>query len=363
MTDTGLSHAAPPQIFSRATVSSIHRGIFLCELPLAAWAVLSYGLPALLTISVALLATLGTSIALTRLAKRPARDVFPLLASGMTLALLLPPSASVFAVALGAAAGLVAAETMFGGRSGQWMSTPVVGVLLVLLLGGAGNSAFLGSNLAGGAWQALPGDSQVPIAEQLVSIRGGAAASTNPAELVRSSGLGAAQVDQAVTSFLNSRLLNPAGANLPGGYFAAFGGLGTELLGNSSLLLVLLCSLPLIERRLVHANVSFWFLGTYSLAILVFAGLPVGQGLGQGNILFHLLFGGPLFCAFFVSADLGTAPWSTRGQIVFGLLLGLLSVALRLGGAGIYAPLFATAALQPLVPIIRGGYRARKAAG
>ena len=88
MTDTGLSHAAPPQIFSRATVSSIHRGIFLCELPLAAWAVLSYGLPALLTISVALLATLGTSIALTRLAKRPARDVFPLLASGMTLALL-----------------------------------------------------------------------------------------------------------------------------------------------------------------------------------------------------------------------------------------------------------------------------------
>ncbi|MDY6122534.1 MAG: RnfABCDGE type electron transport complex subunit D [Porphyromonas sp.] len=68
--------------------------------------------------------------------------------------------------------------------------------------------------------------------------------------------------------------------------------------------------------------------------------------------LFHLLTGGMLLGAIFMATDYVTSPMSKRGQILYGCLIGFLTVAIRLFGAYPEGMSFAILIMNGFTPLI-----------
>jgi len=83
-------------------------------------------------------------------------------------------------------------------------------------------------------------------------------------------------------------------------------------------------------RRVLHWQAGAGMLGALLLAAALF---DDGSSASPGPPLLHLLGGGTLFAACFVLTEPHGAPRSARGRLWFGALVGVLSFALRQGGA------------------------------
>ena len=72
-------------------------------------------------------------------------------------------------------------------------------------------------------------------------------------------------------------------------------------------------------------------LATLSILSLVF--FDGGSSESLGSPLFHLFTGATMMGAFFIVTDPVTSPDSQRGQIIFGIGVGLLTFIIRVTGA------------------------------
>jgi len=109
--------------------------------------------------------------------------------------------------------------------------------------------------------------------------------------------------------------------------FGSLGGAGAEwinavFLGGGIVLLLL---------RLGAWRVSAGML--LGMAFVAAAGYDSGSSASSGSPTYHLFTGGTMLAAFFVVTDPVTHPASARGQWLFGLLVGSLTVLIRIFGS------------------------------
>jgi electron transport complex protein RnfD len=127
-------------------------------------------------------------------------------------------------------------------------------------------------------------------------------------------------------------------------YRALFlGNIGGSI-GETSKLFILLGAALLLILRLIDWRAPLAFIG--SVAIITFA-------LGQDPVL-HVLSGGLMFAAFFMTTDYVTSPITTGGRIIFGLGAGILTILFRMTGfkgmpEGITIALLTMNALTPVI--------------
>jgi electron transport complex protein RnfD len=69
------------------------------------------------------------------------------------------------------------------------------------------------------------------------------------------------------------------------------------------------------------------------ITLIAAAGYDSGSSASFGSPTYHLFTGGTMLAAFFVVTDPVTHPASTRGQWLFGLLVGALTVLIRVFGS------------------------------
>lgn len=69
------------------------------------------------------------------------------------------------------------------------------------------------------------------------------------------------------------------------------------------------------------------------MTLIAAAGYDSGSSASFGSPTYHLFTGGTMLAAFFVVTDPVTHPASTRGQWLFGLLVGALTVLIRVFGS------------------------------
>jgi electron transport complex protein RnfD len=69
------------------------------------------------------------------------------------------------------------------------------------------------------------------------------------------------------------------------------------------------------------------------IVIVAAAGYDSGSSASSGSPSYHLFTGGTMLAAFFVVTDPVTHPASARGQWLFGLLVGSLTVLIRIFGS------------------------------
>jgi electron transport complex protein RnfD len=132
-------------------------------------------------------------------------------------------------------------------------------------------------------------------------------------------------------------------------YQDLFLGLRNGCLGETSVVLLVLGGLVLIYKRYIDWVIPVCMIGTVGILTWMFGG---SNGLFSGDALFHMMAGGLIIGAFFMATDYVTAPITRKGQVIFAVGAGLITVLIRLLGGypeGVCYSILLMNALTPLI--------------
>ncbi len=138
--------------------------------------------------------------------------------------------------------------------------------------------------------------------------------------------------------------------------FGSKGDLYTNLLtgntagsiGETSAVLLLFGGAVLLLKRYITWHIPFSFMATVAVLAWAFG----GETLFTGDPVIHLLSGGLILGAFFMATDYVTCPTIRKGQIIFGIGCGAITMLIRLKGGFPEGVMFAILLMNCFAPII-----------
>jgi electron transport complex protein RnfD len=120
-------------------------------------------------------------------------------------------------------------------------------------------------------------------------------------------------------------------------------------LGEVSAILLLLGLVYMLFKKVVTWHIPFTIIAT----IAVFTGILWMSNPEQyADPLFHLLTGGVMLGALFMATDMVTSPMTPKGQIIYAIGIGLITVAIRTWGAYPEGISFAILIMNAFTPLI-----------
>jgi len=119
-------------------------------------------------------------------------------------------------------------------------------------------------------------------------------------------------------------------------------------IGEVSALAILIGAAYLVVRKVISLRIPLTYLGTFLLFVLIFG----GHGIDFSYLGAQLFGGGLMLGAFFMATDYVTSPITPNGQLIFGVLLGILTGIFRIFGASSEGVSYAIIFCNMLVPLI-----------
>lgn len=119
-------------------------------------------------------------------------------------------------------------------------------------------------------------------------------------------------------------------------------------IGETSVIAIMIGAIILLGKGIIDLRIP----GTYLVTFVIFIVMFGGHGLDINFITAHLCGGGLMLGAWFMATDYVTAPITKRGQIVYGILLGVLTGLFRLFGGSAEGVSYAIIISNLLVPLI-----------
>lgn len=120
-------------------------------------------------------------------------------------------------------------------------------------------------------------------------------------------------------------------------------------LGETSALALLLGAAYLFYRGYIDWRIPGSYLGTVAVVGGFFWLLGTDK---YPDPIFHMLAGGLMLGAFFMATDPVTSPITTRGQIIFGIGAGVLTVVIRLWGGFTEGVMYSILFMNAITPLI-----------
>ena len=117
-------------------------------------------------------------------------------------------------------------------------------------------------------------------------------------------------------------------------------------IGEVSVIALLIGAAYLLYKKVITITIPATYIATFAVFVFVFGGFDVNFTLA------HLCGGGLIFGAFFMATDYVTSPITPKGQILFGILLGVLTGLFRLFGGSAEGVSYAIIISNLLVPLI-----------
>ena len=132
-------------------------------------------------------------------------------------------------------------------------------------------------------------------------------------------------------------------------YLDLFLGAHGGCIGETSVLAVLVGGLYLIYRGHVYWQNPASYIVSTALLTWAFSGT---EGLFTGDWLYHVLAGGLLLGAFFMSTDMVTCPMTVRGQVIFGIGCGFFTWLIRWKGGPAEGASYGILLMNAATPLI-----------
>ncbi len=124
--------------------------------------------------------------------------------------------------------------------------------------------------------------------------------------------------------------------------------------GEVSVFALLIGAIYLLATRVITWHIPVSFL----LSAFLFAGvLHLVDPTIYVNPAFHLVTGGMVLGAFFMATDMVTSPTSVKGQILFGVGCGVITILIRVFGAYPEGVSFAILLMNAVTPLINRGFK------
>jgi electron transport complex protein RnfD len=136
-------------------------------------------------------------------------------------------------------------------------------------------------------------------------------------------------------------------------YTQLFVGHRAGSIGETSVIALLIGAAFLLYRGYISWHIPVSFLGTAAVIAWIFGGLSgKGGAWFAGDPIVHLLSGGIILGAFFMATDYVTCPSVKKGQILFGIGCGFLTMLIRLKGGYPEGVMFAILIMNCFSPLI-----------
>ena len=318
-----------PHMKSTLSLPQIMRHVVYALIPICLFAVYQFGISALALIIVVTSACLLTELLFNKLSKNGSahkknslRD-YSALITGLLLALTLPPG---FPLWMGAIAGFIAiamGKTLFGGIGFNLFNPALLGRAFVQAAFPVAITSWTPGGLDGRFTQFIPSSLTFPFA--IPASMDGLTGAT-PLALHKF---------EATTTPVSD----------------LFFGFSNGSLGETSSLLILICAAYLIVRGIMGWRIPLAII----LSTTFISGIFFLLDTAYPSPLFMLTSGGLMLGALFMATDPVSAPVTPMGMWIFGLLIGAMTIMIRLFGGlpeGImYAILFANASV-PLIEAV-----------
>lgn len=290
-----------PHLHTEEDTRSIMLDVIIAMLPALAIAVFTFGWRSLSITVVAVLASVLAEYVCQRILKRP-NSIGDLSAvvTGMLLAFNLPVSVPLWMPALGAVFAIVVAKCLFGGIGKNFINPALAG------------RAFLMASFSGMMNRFVAPQAETTSLPVFSNVSADVVSSATPLTQMRQLAQGSVPSEPLAT-FRDLFMGNIGGC-----------------LGEVSACALIIGGLYLLYRRVITPRIPLAYLGTVAVLTFLF---PQGNMDGLEWMLMHLLSGGLLLGAIFMATDYTTTPVTPKGQIIFGIGCGLLTVLIRYFGS------------------------------
>ena len=293
-----LHVSSSPHVRDTVTTKNIMYDVLIAMIPAAAFGVYQFGFNALLVIILTMAACVLSEYIFEKAMKRPITIADgSALVTGMILALNMPPEIPVWVPVLGGVFAIIVVKQLYGGL-GQNFMNPALAARCFLLISFAGMmNDFSSANL---------GFDSVSGATPLAMLRSGET------------------VDLAALVI----------GRIPG------------TIGEVSVLALLIGAVYMLVKKVISPRIPLIYIGTAAVFLFLFGGFD------PYYVICEVCSGGLIFGAFFMATDYVTSPITPKGQIVYGVILGLLTGIFRLWGASPEGVSYAIILSNLLVPMI-----------
>lgn len=291
-----LNVSASPHIRRKTSSSDIMFDVILALMPASLYGVYQFGLNAFLIIITSIATCVLTEYVYEKLMKKPiTTGDYSAFLTGLLLALNLPSTVPLWMPIIGSVFAIIVVKQLYGGL-GQNFMNPALAARCFLLISFTGRMTDFAVDGVSGA---------------------------TPLAMLKETGK---TVD--LTSLFVGNIM------------------GT--IGETSAIALLIGAVYLLVKKIISIRTPLTYIGTFLVFLILFG----GQGFDITYLLSHLFGGGLILGAFFMATDYVTSPITSKGQIVYGVVLGLFTGIFRVFGGSAEGVSYAIILCNLLVPLI-----------
>ncbi|MDP2924595.1 MAG: RnfABCDGE type electron transport complex subunit D [Candidatus Omnitrophota bacterium] len=301
-----------PHLHTKESAEKIMWMVFISLIPAGIAGTLIFGMRALWVILLGVISAVGTEAILQFLTKRKitVSDGSAAL-TGLLLAYNLPSSASWWLPVIGSFFAISIGKQVFGGLGQNIFNPALVGRVFLMA-----------------SWPKHMTTFSQPLGKGI--------------SLIKSFNC------DAVTAATPLTLIKEAKPITNISYLDLFLGKHGGCIGEVCILALLIGALFLLLKKYISWHIPITYIATTALLTWVFG----RSGLFSGDWLFHILSGGLILGAFFMATDYVTSPLTRKGQCIFGICCGILTVVIRLWGGYPEGVSYAILIMNAATPII-----------
>ena len=281
-----------PHIRGSETTRSIMLDVIIAMCPALIWAIIYFGVEALLLTAVSVIGCVVFEGLYRKLMHKPQSiDDLSAVVTGMLLAFVCPATTPLWMILIGDFFAIIVVKQLFGGIGKNFLNPALAGRAFLFF-----------------SWTATMTSWAVPKALGGVSVAADAVTMATPLSLLKEGSDIAAQGYDYLDMFLGF---------MPGS------------IGEISALALLIGGAYLLIRKVINWRIPVAFIGTVAVLTFIF---PRNGYANLDWMLYNLLSGGLLLGAFFMATDYSSSPVTLNGQLLFGFGCGALTVLIRYFG-------------------------------
>ena len=299
--------SSSPHVHSGDSIQKNMLYVVLALLPAYLVALYYFGVGALVVSAIAIASCIGFEAFIQRFVLKTKVSISDGSAAltGLLLAMNLPSNLPWWMVIIGSVAAIGLGKMCYGGLGNNLFNPALVGRVFLLISFPAAMTTW-------------------PVPDPLTTAYMDAQTAATPLSFMK--------FDQMLPPILNTLIGNEGGS-----------------MGEVSAIALLLGGIFLLRKRVITWHIPISILATVAL----FTGIMhLVDPVAYENPLWHLCTGGLLLGAIFMATDYVTSPMTTRGQLLYGVGIGLITVVIRLWGSYPEGVSFAILLMNAATPLI-----------
>ncbi|MFA8451123.1 MAG: RnfABCDGE type electron transport complex subunit D [Bacteroidales bacterium] len=319
-----LTISGSPHVHADSSVSKIMYGVVLAMMPALLVAIYYFGIEALRVTLISVVACLFFEWAIQKFVIKGPNTITDgsAVVTGVLLAFNVPASLPTWIIIIGALISIGVAKMSFGGLGKNPFNPALVGRVFLLM--------------------SFPVQmTHWPVPSPLFS------------DVSIDATSGATALGILKEGLKNGQTVQELLPQLPSYVQELMGHMGGSL-GEISALALIIGALYMLIRKIITWEIPVAYLGS----VIIFTGiLWLIDPTMYINPVFHLITGGLMLGVFYMATDMVSSPMSTKGQLLFGLGAGVLTVIIRIWGAFPEGVSFAILIMNAFTPLINRSFK------